>query len=283
MKIYTHVTYLVMSFVCINAIAMEQTITFHKANQTDTLHILKVINEQAIQDHKKIVILPKKFRESAIERDILNNRLYVAREKHSDNIVAFKKLFIIDNESEYNDITNDEIRCFGEKNHFVDAHITNQCSQKTAITPNQIPSFTLHDSVVIYFGGDYTVPTYRNKQINSQLIRYTFEQVKNDIVDAIQTKNLQNIVLLYGLTKFNAGETLNGIDRTPSIIGAFAPFAKKIATQCGKEGSNTLYHSRYQAFMPTFDPEDTECKPLPDDQAIPGYGNVLIFPLTRQQ
>jgi hypothetical protein len=33
--------------------------------------------------------------------------------------------------------------------------------------------------------------------------------------------------------------------------------------------------------MPTFDPESTECVPLPDDKSIAGYGNVLIFPLVN--
>jgi len=136
--------------------------------------------------------------------------------------------------------------------------------------------------VSIYFGGDYTVPNRRDEGISSKLIRYAFEDIKNDVIEAVRTQRAQNIVLLYGLTKANAGETVNGVDRTPSIIRAFMPFVKTIAVQNNCKENNTFYHSRYEAFMPTFDPEDIECKPLPDDQAISGYGNVLLFPLIKQ-
>jgi hypothetical protein len=280
MKTLMPVITLTATLICFNASAMEQTITYHKATQPDAKHILYVINEHGIKDRDKIVILPENFREGAINQAILNSRLYCAK-KGSDNVVAFKKLFIIKDIVELNDITENEIRCHGQNNNFVDARIIDPINTKiNYLSDKQVPSFSHSNSVVIYFGGDYTIPSHRNQKINSHLTNYSFEEIKNDTIAIIQKNNLRQIVLLYGLTKANAGETIDGIDRTPSIIKAFKQFINTIAVQCNYKTNTPLYLSRYKAFMPTFDPEATECKPLPDDQAIPGYGNVIIFPLT---
>ncbi len=262
MKLITYVINCFLPLVCITTVAMEPALIYKKATQSDVNSLLKVIDEQAINDSTKIVILPKKFRQGALEGDIVKNRLYCVTKEGSDGIIAFKKLFIINDENEYDDITQNEIRCH-DKN-------------------SMMPSFTFKDSVSIYFGGDYTVPHYRHQGINSRLIRHTLEDIKDDVIKAVQTKKAHNIVLLYGLTKANSGETSDGIDRTPSIIRAFRAFAQQVAIECNCNEDIDLYHSRYQAFMPTFDPEDSECKPLPDDQSIPGYGNVLLFSFIKK-
>lgn len=282
MKTFMLIAHLTATLVCINTLAMEQAITYHKATQPDAKHILHIINEYAIQDRDKIVILPENFRQDSINQAILNDRLFCAKQR-PDNVVAFKTLFIINNLVEFNDITKNEIRCHGPNNFFVDARIIDPIST-TIDTPlnKQIPSFTHTNSVVIYFGGDYTVPSHRNQRINSHLTNYAFEKIKDDTITAIQENNLRQIVLLYGLTKANAGETDDGIDRTPSITKAFKQFIETIAVRCNYKTNIPLYLSRYKAFMPTFDLQSTECKPLPDDQAIAGYGNVIIFPLFNQ-
>jgi len=269
-------------FTCFNVLAMEQNITYHKATQPDAKRILHIINEHGVKDRDKIVILPENFREDAINQAILNDRLFCAKEG-SGNVVAFKKLFIIKDFVECNNITHHEIRCHGPNNFFVDARIIDPISTTASIPLNkQVPSFTHTNSVVIDSGSDYTIPSHRNKRIISHLTNYAFEKIKDDTIAAIQENNLRQIVLLYGLTKANAGETPDGVDRTPSIIKAFKQFIDAIAVRCNYSTNIPLYLSRYKSFMPTFDLQSTKCKPLPDDQAIAGYGNVIVFPLFNQ-
>lgn len=273
MKNFMHMTAIITLFACITTTAMEkekQAITYHQATEDDTPQLLDIIGKYGIEDRDKIVILPKIFREPAIKNDILKGRLYCAKE--GSDIVAFKKLFIINDFDEFKDILINEIRC-GDKKSLLDASTIEQTNKKPIEISSYQPISSLTDknSVYIYFGGDFTIPSHRNKGINSQLIQHAFETIVIDTMKTIVKDNFKHIVLLYGLTKHNAGEN-GGIDRTPSIVKAFDKFTKKIGPKCNEE---PLYLSRYKAFMPTFDPEGTECKPLPDDQAIAGYGNVL--------
>lgn len=287
MKTFSAFTQFILITMSFSLFSMEQAIIYKQACLSDVPNIVNLINTKATEDSKKIVILPKKYRPMATEANVKNNKLYCAIEPTHNAVIAFKKLFIIDNEEEYNEITQDEIRCSGKKSNFINAKkidCTNP-TLSTAIEQHKLSSFSFKTSMPIYFGGDYTSPDgYRDKGINSHLTRYAYTTIQESVISKIKTNNLQELVLFYGLTKANAGETSDGIDRTPSIIRNFLPFAQQVQTKCFShktELCNALYHSRYEAFMPTFDPEDNECKPLPDDQSIPGYGNVLIFSLNN--
>lgn len=283
MKNYMHITSIMAAFICSTAMAMEkEAITYHKATLDDTQQLLHIINEHGINDKNKIVILPEMFREGALKQDIRNQKLFCA--KQGSDIVAFKKLFIITDSIEYGEITTDEIRshrspsCLAN-NQMIDP-FTN-AYRKSNLTRKD-PLFTRNDSFVIYFGGDYTLPSHRNKKINSTLIRHAFDEIKPATINALNNNNnLTKIILLYGLTKANAGED-GGIDRTPSIAKAFKEFLTSIAHSCNYNDLMLLSLHRYNSFMPTFDLQGTECKPLPEDQAIPGYGNVLMFRLIKK-
>lgn len=39
--------------------------------------------------------------------------------------------------------------------------------------------------------------------------------------------------------------------------------------------SQKIELARYSSFKPTFDSESTECRPLPDDKSIPGFGCII--------
>ena len=247
---------------------------FAQATSRDISKIVALINTQAYQDHNKIVILPEKFREESIKTAVERNRLYIAKSSDSGDIIAFKKLFIIENEQEYTDIATHEIRCTGPDSLFVSGQQFSSNQTVCRIKQAEAPSFSLENSVIIYFGGDYTVPAYRNQKINSNLTEFAFATIKTKVSDALTANNTDTIALVYGLTGTNAGEGPESIDRTPSIVRAFKRFI-------GQESE--IYHLRYKSFMPTFDPQAEECKPLPDDQAIAGYGNVLIFPLSKHE
>lgn len=278
MKTFMHVINVLATLVYITTIAMEnQAITYHRATQFDAQHILNIIKEYGIHERTKIVILPEQFREEALNKEIISKRLYCAKEK--SDIVAFKKLFIIKDFDEFTNITQNEIRCHGEKRSFIDTRIIDPLQKTIKPLDKETVLFNNTNSVVIYCGGDYTIPSYRGKKINSQLTDHAFDEIKNDTLSAIaRDSDIRKIVLLYGLTATNAGEN-GGIDRSPSIIKSFKKFIEIIARKYKYSTTAPLYHNRYEAYMPTFNPTDTECKPLPDDHSIRGYGNVLIFPL----
>lgn len=273
-------------FISTISLAMDETmVSAIRYEQAINQHILGVVDllNKAENDKDKIVIVPKDFRYTAVNNAIQNKQLYIAC--NNTKIIAFKKLFIINNKSDYKDITKNEIRCHGKNTYPIDTHKIRIYNNIFNASPNTeydtIPSFKYNNSLVIYFGGDYTDPEYRNKGINGRLTYESFEQIKNTVINLIQQKNLWYIVLLYGLTKFNSGEDTNGIDRTPSISKAFITFAQTIQKFFfPSDASNPiLHHLRYQAFMPTFDPESKQCVPLSDGKSIPGYGNILVFTL----
>ncbi len=258
----------------INTIAMQEIITYQEATKDHTTSIVNLINDHAAKDNDKIVILPKKFRQFAIEENILHKKLYCATTQNNE-VIAFKKLYIIDDQKEFENIIYNEIRCSGDKSEFV---------KSVAFTPNNTPEkllfdinipFSLENGVIIYNGNDYTKESHRGQRINSLLMNYALDSKVNDVKQIIiDHKKLNYIVLMYGLTQFNAGQN-GGINRTPSIVNAFRKFVNKVSP----DNINNIIHKSYHSFMPTFDPEDEECKPLPDKHSIPGYGNILIFPL----
>src|SRR3990172_8690863 len=123
MKKSMYTLYSIAVFLCMYAHAAENQyrVTFHKALAEDAKSIVKVIDEQAHHDSTRIVVLPKQFRLQATEQAICSNKLYVAKYPASNNdIVAFKKLFLIKEETQYNTIATNEIRCMGSNKIFVD-------------------------------------------------------------------------------------------------------------------------------------------------------------------
>lgn len=264
--------------------SMDNVVVHKRADKDDVASVLQLINEQAHADSSRIVVLPKIFREQAIKDSIEERKLFVTQAENK--IVAFKKLYVISDEQEYDSIVENELRCRYPQDS-VSVHINNVKTDSFAV-----PNFRYDNSICIYFGGDYTAPAHRNKGVNSNLTHYAFSAITHEAFNVIenevlgqyqQNKRMNYIVLLYGLTKANAGEGSGEIDRSPSIIRAFETFVKKFASLCQYNQNESIIHSRYKSFMPTFDPEATERVPLADDQAIEGYGNVLIFPLIQKK
>jgi len=268
--------------------AMEENalITYRRATQEDVGSLLYLINTHAIHDNDKIVVVPEKFRQSALEEDIQKKKIYIAQKNDTNEIIALKKLYRIDTEEEYKDITRNEIRCKGKAKSCVGVYdiglYKHENPPLVSFRMNQMfaPQYKFSNSCPLYFGGDFTTPSERGKKINSQLTHKAFELIKDDVIQAIKAKNdnLTSLVLLYGLTKTNAGEN-NGINRTPSIVKTFIPFAREVQKKCNLGGKNSVTHARYHSCMPTFDPNSEEYKPLPEEQCVLGYGNVLHFEL----
>ena len=282
MKKLLYILQYVIIFVHINTYTAENQlhITYHRAVPGDEKNITHILNKADHNDSKRIVILPERFRENAMLRSINNNKVYVAKNPMA-KIVAFKKLFIVHEEPDFDDISKNELRFRGPQKSFVDARIISlHNAEPIVISEELVRTFSFQNSTIIYLGGGYTVPKYRNKKINSQLTRCAFGAIHDEVINSIRTKNSQNLVLVYSLTTANAGEGLHEIDRSPAIIRAFIPFAEKIAKGCNSLHREAISHSRYKALMPTFDPKAITCTPK---KSVDCYGNVLLFPLVTEQ
>jgi hypothetical protein len=134
------------------------------------------------------------------------------------------------------------------------------------------------NAVYIYDGADFTKNLFRGQGINLELTKRAFECIREDAQRLIKESQATRLVLLYGLTYLNDYDDMGeGKSRSPSILKAFRAFAQSLTGTYVQE----VLHYRYKAFMPTFDLDSQECKPRPDSEAIPGYGNVLIVELPQ--
>jgi hypothetical protein len=270
MKKGTLLLSVLLSFSCINAIAME-TITYQQATENHITSIVNLINNHAANENDKIVILPKALREQNITDNIADKKLYCAVATNTQEVIAFKKFFIINNQEDYKKIL---IYCTGEKSIFNKATSFDPRNKKDDLYFNIDIPWSFENSIVIYNGSDYTRPDYRGKKINSFLMEHAFNSIIENVQKIILNKKINYVVLLYGLTHFNAGED-GGIDRTPSIVGALRKFINKISIN----NTNNIIHKSYTTCMPIYDPESTnKCISF---KSIPKYGNVLIFPLNN--
>ena len=244
-----------------------QAMEYRIADERDHDQILNLINEHAVKDYKKIVIVPKLFRPDFVRGNIAARRLFVA--SSDKGIVGYKKLYLMSDHAERESVLKDELRCMGANpvyKGFVDE--SGSVSLDDTVTPDDY-------GVCIYDGGDYTLPAYRGRGINTALTNASLDSFRPDVTAALTASAAKMLTLVYGITQANAGEKPGATgDRTRSISRSFMHLIKSLEH---RSDPIVLKHFRYTAFMPTFDSESTECVPLPDDQSVPGYGCVLSY------
>jgi len=243
-------------------------VQYRRAVADDAEALLQLVNEHAIHDSDKIVIVPKNFRESTLESAVSKERLFVAQ--YNKHLIGYKKLFLVHDASERREIIEDECRCTGfpaDAAYVDDAgQIITSISDKTDLIS--------HDYTYIYNGADFTQKPFRNRGINKALTDAALFSIKNELKDL----SIKTVVMLYGLTKANAGNLL--IDgRTRSILKSFTSFVRSLPTNTSE--SCPIMVARHHAFMPTFDPKSEKCIPLPDDKSIPGYGYAMTCVLKK--
>jgi len=244
---------------------------YRKAQGDDVQGILTLMNSEAVNESNKLVILPKKFRENALIGSIAKGRLFVATK--NQDIVGYKKLFFVTDEDEKNELLHNELRCIGGTSQCVFTGLVNETG---AFFEHQKPFDALtnkRDAVCIYDGADFTKNSERGLGINRSLTNAALQTILPEVRTYIDEHDIKSVVLLYGLTCANAGAFPGSIlDRTMSIAKSFGLFIKKLGETTEPV---TFAHARYNAFMPTFDSESEECRPLPDNCSIPGFGCLL--------
>lgn len=256
-----------------------------RATKEDLGALLHLIETQAKHDANKIVILPKKFRLPTLQKAIEEGHIFVT-ENSAGKIIGFKKLFLISQDKEA-DILEHEIRCKGPgilqtDAGFIDENGTTSYVEESPteeFAPDSIPH------IYIYNGGDFTSPEYRGRKINKYLTDKALSLIKDDVKKTLSCDPLALIAMFYGLTRANAGEEPESFDRTPSIAKSFMTFVHSLQEEIdsSQPKPTTLEHYRYRAFMPTFDENAQEIKPLPDTESLPGYGCILSCLLKNEK
>lgn len=243
------------------------------ACDVDVPQILSLMNDEAVRETEKLVVLPKKFRKSFVREAVDRDRLFVATK--NNQIVAYKKLFLLTDEIEKYNILTNELRCEGKESQCVFSGLVNQDGLVVrSEAADRQPKFYPYDAC-IYDGLDFTKNAFRGMGVNRTLTEMALNAITPQVHDMLSNRRASSVSLLYGLTNSNAGEQPGKLpDRTMSIAKSFQKFVHQLD---GPSEPIILEHYRYKAFMPTFDPDDLDCIPLPDEKAIPGLGCVLTY------
>ena len=256
---------------------------YTQANQFDQTNILGLMACAAQKDADKLVVLPEKFRAAALAETLEHKKMFIAIDPLSENIVGYKKLFIPD-QNELNEILEQELRCIGpnaqiEKTGiFIDDTFVEKKINLTCLAHE-------NDTLFIYNGGDFTHMDYRKRGISLNLTDYAL----STLIPEIEKREIQQLVLIYGITESNAGKTVGDKnDRTHYILRSFKKFIqtlqenKHYIRQKSEEyqpllgqTENEIIHARFKSYKPSFDPKSKECRPLPNDKSVPGYGCIL--------
>jgi hypothetical protein len=268
---------------CTNTFIASDRVDFKcsVASNSDIPGILSIIQQisSTENDSQKVVVLPTRFQEGALKKDISLGRLFVAKNSVTGKVIGYKKLFLFHDTDELKMVMKDEIRCSDLGAKKVDSGFIEYDSHYTRTISDSI-FFTSLSDVYCYTGADYVDQKHRGYGVSTAMYRYAFESLQSQC-DALAKYNNTypcRLILLYGLTHLNDYDDAGrGVSRTPSIVKAVDEFVKK----GGHEGVKFM-HYRYRAYMPTFALDSTECVPLPDEKAVAGYGNVLVAYLNKK-
>lgn len=246
---------------------------YRLAEPNDIPALLSLMNNQAALERDKLVILPKKFRESALKNAVDKERLFVATKNKT--VVGYKKLFLVTDEQEKKELLNNELRCTGDAARRTFFGFVDEQGLITETAEEQENCFDTDQTVYVYDGADFTSPSERSKGINRALTDRALHSLLPALHAHISANDAPTIALLFGLTNANAGIYPGAAkDRTPSIAKSYARFIRALTTA---QESPLFLHARYQACMPTFDENSEICCPLPDEQSIPGFGCILAY------
>lgn len=93
---------------------VNANIIFRQATRAFMPGILTLMNNYMIKDCDRLVILPKLFRQRALEKDIDDNRIFTAIDSSAGNekVIAHQKVFKIDNNEERLNMMKKVIRCY---------------------------------------------------------------------------------------------------------------------------------------------------------------------------
>ena len=258
--------------------AMEYA--YAQATNEHVSSVVQLINDYAYRDSDKIVIVPKAFRQDYVQSAVDAGRLFVAT--HGEQVIGYKKLFCITDPTELKKTLNDEIRC-NSTPEVCGAVVAPAYDTAKPIDAADMVQLNNVKATYIYTGTDFTHPDHRKKSVNTALMDYALAVISSSVIKHCRQHESTHLAMVYGLTKSNAGDNHNNVlgGRTHGILAEYVSYAQSIAHALKAQSPTKFYLSRHHAFKPSFDPDATECKPLPDEQSKPGYGCVIACALER--
>jgi hypothetical protein len=255
--------------------------TFRQAMSADIPGIVTLMNTEAHKESDKIVIVPEVFRAGYVETAVRDGSLFVAEQ--AAKIIGYKKLYCITNEADLADKLSNELRLKGTKPAACASVALpsmtplDAASTEAALT---LEKLLASPATYIYNGADFTHPAHRGTGVNTGLTQHAVAAIAPTAIEQTRRQRATHIAMVYGLTRSNAGtegDLFGG--RSRGIVNEFIPAAKTIAVASGCTLPAALLLTRHHAFKPSFDPKATECRPLSDALAIPGYGCLIACPL----
>jgi hypothetical protein len=248
----------------------------HRLAKGSDVDSLLLLMDEAAFETDKVLVLPGACRRDFLQNLIDKGRLFVS--VVDNQVVATKKLFLTEN-AEKDEILH-ELRCVGEEARLAFRGRVNQdgsfISTHSSLDIFKAPN-ALDYGVCMYDGFDYTKIAFRGRRVNKALFDVAFKAITRQVKVALRISGQKNITLLYGVTYPNAGKKPGEApDRMSGIAEAFRSFIKSIDMQVEPI---VLEHSRYHTSMPIFDLNSQECKPLPKEKWIPGFGCILTYEL----
>jgi len=260
-------------------IMCEGDVEYRKAQAADIPSILELMKEAASSYDDRVVIVPEACRESFVKGMIDKNILYVAV---SDKKVVGTKKFFIAEGAEKRDILENLVRSEGKKAD--KSPLREKVGNEGKVIESLATPASNDWGVCLYTGFSYTLESFRRLNIQKKLTEFAYGDVAEKVKELLRTRGQKKVSLIVVLTYPNTGMRPNegykeGYDRTPSLAKGFQSFIKKYI-ETTLEGTPALERSRYNTFLPAFDPVSKTCDvPLPDEQSQPAYGYILTYEL----
>ncbi len=267
-------------------VAMENNeYEFRLATRNDLASLVHLVNEEACQE-EGIVIPPKKFRNAYFQSAIDNQELFVISD--GQQVVGYKKLFVMDDEFKKKAILEEELRCSGAhaKSTYRGSITYDDVTHDLQFVESSDAGSRPGACTYLYNGVDFTRKTLRGRGLNQALMRAAFDSVIAKTKEYVLEHSNDGVAMVYGITESNgAFDPGASCDRTCPITRLFVPFAQEIAEHVhpDESKSNKMLHERYVAFKPSFDPDEHEFKPLPDECSVEGRGVVLSYLLHHKE
>jgi len=184
-------------------------VDFRTAGFYDLGEISDLYSNFTPDDYDKLVVYPPEVRLANIEDMVGQGKLFVAIE--SGKIIGFAKLFVI------KDLQKVKTYLLDELSLGVKPCLNGSC----IVTPEVISDYkhrldfcgsALSDEVrsallggsceclYLYYGGAYTIPTYRDKSINTQLVDFAMSSIFTEYKESNQ---FNYVALVYGQIQSN--------------------------------------------------------------------------------
>lgn len=247
------------------------SIIFRQATPKDLSQLLVLLANRDANDLRRLVWLPEPIEGVAIQNEIHKGRFFVALDENSGQIVAQRKVFIVEDCEELHDMQNNFLRCVGQKRKLVESGFF---TTDLVFTPEQNRHFSPHDKTLhLYVGAAFTHHAYRSKKINERLNFYAYEQLRTIICHKIRSGNYTSVALQYILVDENKW-------RTRFLLRQFFPFAQSISTVLGLPLSSKISFFSYETYKPeSFFTSTGKVISHGDEHCIKSTGCVLLYEL----